>query len=195
MPAQTMRGSRRRRARRRVRPAVDGSRHARSARRRSPAGLRPGRRAPRLRVASLRASSHAPAAPVARRGMNEALPAERDHVGLGVAPRRQRPRPLLRAPQIEHLLARLDHAAVHEARDEGRELARCDRDHRFVEQREALRGSLHPHQRPPVPVAGEGREVGVIEAFADRRSASAARSYTSGQPPAIALITNSGRIR
>ena len=70
--------------------------------------------------------------------VHEAAAGEGDHLRLLRPPVRERSRPLARAAHLVHLLAREDHPAVDDPGDDRRELLGGDRDHRLVEQREAL---------------------------------------------------------
>jgi hypothetical protein len=98
-----------------------------------------------------------------------AAPAERDHVRLALAPVGQRRRPLLRAPRLVGRLAGQDHAAVDEAADDRRNLPRRDRDHRLVQQPEALDDAPAQDQEVPMSLDGEGEQIAVTEALGDRR--------------------------
>ncbi len=89
-------------------------------------------------------------------------------IGLLGAPPRERRRPLAGARQRVDLVAGLEHAAVHETGEEGRELARDDRDHRLVEQREARVDSSEPHQGAALDVPRGGGQLRVAETDADR---------------------------
>ena len=84
--------------------------------------------------------------------VDKALAREGHHVRLCRPPRGQRGGPLLRAPQIRYLLAGVDHRAVDVAGDGGPHLAGDHRDHRLVEQRQALAQPSFPHQRATLEV-------------------------------------------
>ena len=101
----------------------------------------------------------------------EALAAVGHQVRLGGAPAGERGGPLLRATPVEDLVAAGDHPAVHVARDERRDLAGGDGDHRLVEQRHTLERPPQPDQGPALPVAGERDQIGVVESLARRRRA------------------------
>ncbi len=66
------------------------------------------------------------------------------------------------------LLATLDHAAVDDARDDGRQLPGCDRHHRLVQEREPVVDHAPADPRPALCVQREGEQVGVDEALGDR---------------------------
>ena len=76
--------------------------------------------------------------------MNEALPSERHEVRLRVTPSAQRFGPLARTAKVEESLTSLDHGAVHNSRNEGRDLARSDRQHCIVQRRDALDRKTEP---------------------------------------------------
>lgn len=59
--------------------------------------------------------------------VDQALAAERDEVGIVVAPAAEALGPALRPMQVEQLLAPLDHGAVAVVHDHGRDLAGRDR--------------------------------------------------------------------
>jgi hypothetical protein len=101
------------------------------------------------------------------RPMHQALTAERHEVRLRRAPVGQRCRPLLRATQIEELLAYLDHRAVDAPSHNRRHLAGLDGDHRLVQQRHALGGLPQPQQRPATANQSERRQILVAEAVTD----------------------------
>ena len=100
--------------------------------------------------------------------MNEAAAGERLQVGLPVAPASQRRSPLPRAAHLVHLLQGEDHAAVDDARDLRRELARGDRHHGLVEEREAVLDPARFDEHLTAGVTGERSSVGVPEALGDR---------------------------
>ncbi len=101
------------------------------------------------------------------RPMHEAVAAERDEVRLGVTPVGERSGPLLRPAQVEHLLARLDHAAVDGAGDHLRHLVGGHRDHDFVEQAHSLDVLCLPDQRPALKVARKRHQIYVTEPLTD----------------------------
>ena len=95
--------------------------------------------------------------------MDEAAPGEGDHVRLLPAPAVERQRPLTRAAKLEDLLAREDDGAVDEAGDDRRQVLGRHRDHRLVEEREAL---VHPRvdrRGLPLQEHGEREEVAICE--------------------------------
>ena len=79
----------------------------------------------------------------------------------------QRRGPLLRAAQLVDLLARRDHAAVDDPGDDRRQLTGGGRDHRLVEQAEALPHATRPDQPAALPVHREREEIAIAEALAD----------------------------
>ena len=96
-----------------------------------------------------RRSGHAPSAERHDLGaMDEARAPEGHELGLRVTPAAERGGPLPRPAQIEDELTRLDHRAVDDPDDGGRCLARGDRDHRVVEQREPHRVVSEQDRRP-----------------------------------------------
>ncbi len=101
------------------------------------------------------------------RSVNQALAAEGHDVGARRAPALERSGPLLRPPQVEQIVARGDHAAVHGTGDDGRDFTAGHGDHHFVEQREAGRRVVQRQERSPLAVAGKRRQVGVAEPDAD----------------------------
>jgi len=101
------------------------------------------------------------------RPVNQAVAAEGHDVGARRAPALERGRPLLRAPQVEQIVTRGDHAAVHRAGDDGRDFTAGDGDHHFVEQRETGRRVVHRHERAALAVPGKRRQVRIAEPGAD----------------------------
>ena len=99
---------------------------------------------------------------------HETASAKRRHVRMRRAPSRQRRRPFLRAPPVEQLVARADHAAVDDPGDEGRDLAARHAEHHLVEEREPFGLPLQAQQRAADAVARERRHVRVAELGADR---------------------------
>ena len=96
--------------------------------------------------------------------MGEAAAAEGHHLGLPLAPARERVGPLLGPAQVVGLLAPRDDAAVDDAGDDRRQLLRGHGEHRLVQEGEAL---LHPSaldQVPSLELHGQGEEVRVAEA-------------------------------
>ena len=87
--------------------------------------------------------------------------------GCSLAPTRQRVRPLLRAARVERLLAARDHAAVDDAGEDRRDLAGGDRDHRLVEQRQALRRRALSDASQTLDVHRDREELCVAEPLAD----------------------------
>ncbi len=65
--------------------------------------------------------------------MHQTLPAVRHEVRLRLAPAAQRRRPLLGPAHVEHVLAHLDHRAVHDPGDDRRHLTGRHRHHHLVE--------------------------------------------------------------
>lgn len=90
--------------------------------------------------------------------MHQALTAEGHEVRLRFTPVGQCRRPLLRAAQIEELLACLDHGAVDAPSHDRRHLSGLDGDHRLVEQRHALDGL--PQTPAVAPSRGFPQRVG-----------------------------------
>ena len=100
--------------------------------------------------------------------MNAAPAGEGDEVGLLVGPLCQRERPLPCPPDLEDLLAGEDHAAVDDPDDEGREVACRHRDHRLVEECEAVLNPPRLHEHVTLRVHCDREEVAVAEALPDR---------------------------
>ena len=100
--------------------------------------------------------------------VDEALARVDDHVGLLVAPSRERGRPLVGAAQLVHLATADDQAAVDETDDRRRKLARGDGHHRLVQLAEAGCDLPLREQRPPLPHGGEREQVGVAESLRQR---------------------------
>src|SRR6185436_8486603 len=78
------------------------------------------------------------------RATHQAMSAIWDQVWLRLTPALQRKGPLVRPPQVIHLTAGFEHAAINSAGSERRNLARHDRHHRFIEQRESVRDFALP---------------------------------------------------
>jgi hypothetical protein len=98
--------------------------------------------------------------------MHQAPAGERHHVRLPRAPVRQGGRPLLGATQRVHLLTKRDHRAVDQARDDGRQLPRGDRDHGLVQQPETLLDPPLFDQRAALLLHRKGEQVSIAEALA-----------------------------
>ena len=94
---------------------------------------------------------------------NQTLATEGRNVWMGGAPAAQGIRPLLRAIDVEHVVARADHAAVDHTRDHRNDLAARDGEHDFVQQGEAFSASIHPQQHARLCVARERGDVDVGE--------------------------------
>ena len=101
--------------------------------------------------------------------VDEAPSGERDEVRLALAPPAESRGPLPGAADLVHLLAREDHAAVDETGDDRRELARRQRHHRLVEERQALGDPAARRQHLALCMSREGEEIRVAEAPSDRR--------------------------
>ena len=100
--------------------------------------------------------------------MHPANACEGDHLGLLLAPLRQRGGPLAGAAERVHLLTGLDHTAIHQARHEGRQLPRGNGDHHLVQQREPLLDLPLLDANPALIVPGTGDQVRIAAALADR---------------------------
>jgi hypothetical protein len=70
-------------------------------------------------------------------------------------------------PQIEDLSTSVEHTAVHATCCEWRDLARCDGNHGFVQQRNTPGDFSLPNQGAPLSLKRESHEVGVSKLFAD----------------------------
>ena len=80
--------------------------------------------------------------------VHQALATEGDQIRLGRTPVRQRRRPLPGPAQIEDLLARLDHGAVDDPRNDRRHFTGLNGDHDLIQQRHA-RGRLAQRDHGP----------------------------------------------
>jgi hypothetical protein len=107
------------------------------------------------------------------RAMHSTGYAERDHLGLGMAPRVERGGPLARAIDGVEALAAADHGAVDDPRHERTQLAAGRGQHRFIEERESGVVLAELRQRLPVEHAREAREIRIAEAVADLGAESA----------------------
>jgi hypothetical protein len=87
---------------------------------------------------------------------------------VALAPVRQGGRPLPGAAKIVCLLAGEDDAAVDDPRGNWRELASQHRDHRQVEEREALSEPSEPDQGAAMRERPEREEIGIPETLSDR---------------------------
>ncbi len=102
-------------------------------------------------------------------GAVDEAPAREGHeVLLARAPVRQHLGPLLRPADVLGRAAGQDHAAVDDPRHDRRELAAGDREHRLVQQRDALPDVARQHEDVALLVPGERDEVGLPEVLADR---------------------------
>ncbi len=99
--------------------------------------------------------------------MYEAAAGERDHLRLQRPPVRERPRPLSRPRYLVHLLARENHAAVDDPRDDRRELLRGHGEHAFVEEREAVAHPTVLDQHVALGMDREREEVAIAETLAE----------------------------
>ena len=97
--------------------------------------------------------------------MRQAEPGEGHHVGLLLAPVRQRGRPLVRAPRFVGLLTAEDHPAVDQPARDRRQLARGDREHRLVHQRQAVARVPLLDEQGALRVRREREQVRVSEAL------------------------------
>ena len=102
------------------------------------------------------------------RAVQAARAGEAHHVRLLLAPAGQRRGPLLRAPRLVRHAAAHDHAAVDEAVDDRRQLARGDRDHRLVEQREPFGDPPALDQQDADVLRRQREQVRVAGALAER---------------------------
>jgi hypothetical protein len=98
---------------------------------------------------------------------DEALPAIRHEIWLGLTPTRQGGRPLLRSMEIENLQASFDDAAVHVADHERRHLASVDGDHGLVEQTHAVLDLAHADQHPAAAMPRERDQIAIAKTVAD----------------------------
>ncbi len=95
--------------------------------------------------------------------VEQTLAGEADELGLLAAPPRQRGRPLASPAQLVDLLAALEHAAVDETGDDGRQLSGDDGHHRLVQEREPLLDRVLPDAYAPRGVQRQRQQVGVVE--------------------------------
>ena len=98
---------------------------------------------------------------------HQAVAPIRHDVRLRGTPVGQRAGPFLGASEVADLEARFDHAAVHGARDGGRDLAGRHAQHHFVKERHAPGRVTEPDQRPAAALPGQTDEIDVAEAIAD----------------------------
>ena len=98
--------------------------------------------------------------------VDQAPAAEGDQVRLPLAPLRQNRRPFPGPADLERRLTGEDHAAVDDAGDDRRQLAGRSREHRLVEQPEALARPPRLDQDVPLRVRSEAEQVAVAEALA-----------------------------
>ena len=101
--------------------------------------------------------------------MNQTGPLKGHRHRLALAPDGERGRPLARALDRVDALAARDHAAIDEAGEDRRELARGRHQHALVQQRHAALDLPQADQRPPLDVAAERREIRVAGPIADPR--------------------------
>jgi hypothetical protein len=99
--------------------------------------------------------------------VDQALPAEEPQPRLAGAPAAQRHGPLVRPPQVTHVPARDDDAAVDDAGDQRRDLVGRHTDHRLVQRRQAARDLCHRHQRLAAAEPAQCVQVGVAEPVGD----------------------------
>ena len=99
--------------------------------------------------------------------VHQAAARESHHLGLLLAPVRQRGRPLLGAPQLVRLVAGLDDAAVDEAGADGRKRAGRDGHHGFVQEPKAGVDPPQGNERASLVHQGEGEKIRVAEALGD----------------------------
>ena len=99
--------------------------------------------------------------------MHEAGAGKRDELRLFLAPGGQSTGPFVRTVQRVDLLAARDHAAIHETRHDGRELARRDGNHCFVEEREPTFDVTLTQECTPLLLARESDEIGLFEPVAN----------------------------
>ena len=102
------------------------------------------------------------------RPVDQAAAGEGHHVGLSLAPLGQGGGPLVGAAGLIRGLAAEDHAAVDEAAGDRRQLARGDRHHRLVQQREPLLRAAQHDQVRAARLGAEREQVRVAEALPDR---------------------------
>ena len=101
------------------------------------------------------------------RSANQTVATERDGIRIGVAPGLECRCPLLRAAEIEQIVASADDTAIHGAGHDGHHLAATDRDHHFVEERQSLARTIEAQERPALPVKGECHEVAAVETLSN----------------------------
>ena len=125
------------------------------------------------------------------RPVHQAAAGEGDHLRLQRPPVRERPRPLSRPRYLVHLLARENHAAVDDPRDDRRELLRGHGEHAFVEKREAVAHPTVLDQHVALGMDREREEVAIAETlteldrlFGDRRG--------RGEVPGRLLLEDAG---
>jgi hypothetical protein len=98
----------------------------------------------------------------------QTVSSERDEVGLGVAPARERGGPFSSATQIADLAAGRDDGAVRDPGEHRRHLARGDPGHDLIQQRSAGAAPTLHYQTHALAEARHGKQIGVAETVADR---------------------------
>jgi hypothetical protein len=94
--------------------------------------------------------------------MHKATTAVGHQVGLSGDPAVECHRPLARSADVEDLLARLDHAAVHDPGGYRRHLASCNSHHRLVEKRQALSCIAHSNQDAALTLSGDRHQLRIV---------------------------------
>ena len=114
--------------------------------------------------------------------MHQALPAIGHELRLRLAPAAQGRRPLLGPPHVEHVLAHLDHRAVHDPGNDRRHLTRRHRHHHLVQLSDTARLVPTKHERLSPAETPERRQIRVAAADTDRQRVSELGEGTASVP-------------
>ena len=100
--------------------------------------------------------------------MHETGAREGDHLGLLLADTRKRRRPFARTAERIDLSTGIDHAAIHQAGHDRRQLAGDAGEHGLVQALQARDDIALMDERAALPMTGGRDEVGIVEALTDR---------------------------
>src|SRR5687767_6091364 len=92
------------------------------------------------------------------------LPAIGDEIRLRLTPARQRRRPLLRSPEVEHFETAFDDAAIDITDNQRGYFAGVYGDHGLIQQTDAVPDLAHPDQDPTAAVPCQCDQVAITEA-------------------------------
>ena len=99
--------------------------------------------------------------------VGETLAAVGHEARLRATPVAERGRPFLCAPNVEQVDAGGNHAAIHHAGDDRRDVAGSDSNHHLVEEREAFSGTAGPDKDTATSLARKAGEIGIGKTLAD----------------------------